>query len=266
MSVSRSLRYQVLRRDNHTCRYCGRSAPEVKLAIDHVIPAALGGSDEASNLVTACVDCNGGKAATPPDAALVSDVEEMAVRWAAAMRFASAHLAGLRAQRDEIREAFEDAWNGWTYTDAAGEKKTVDLPTSWPNSIDSLANAGLKIEDIEDCVDVAMRTEKVQDRFRYFCGVAWRTVRELQDQTRRIIEYDECKAAEPEAEPQTGTSRIRCPECAATVEIVVEVLPTHPDEPIRLRSQPIAADPWRTDQDVAPLSQHVTDLFGKWQS
>lgn len=41
MSVSKRLRFEVLRRDNHTCRYCGSSAPEVKLTIDHVVPVAL---------------------------------------------------------------------------------------------------------------------------------------------------------------------------------------------------------------------------------
>jgi 5-methylcytosine-specific restriction endonuclease McrA len=29
--VSRRLRLEVLRRDGHTCRYCGAQAPDVKL-------------------------------------------------------------------------------------------------------------------------------------------------------------------------------------------------------------------------------------------
>ncbi|MGC7224589.1 HNH endonuclease, partial [Mycobacteroides abscessus subsp. massiliense] len=44
MAVTKRLRYEVLRRDNYSCRYCGRSAPEVKLTVDHVVPVALGGS------------------------------------------------------------------------------------------------------------------------------------------------------------------------------------------------------------------------------
>lgn len=54
MSVSKRLRFEILRRDNHACRYCGATAAEGPLTIDHVLAVALGGTDEASNLVTAC--------------------------------------------------------------------------------------------------------------------------------------------------------------------------------------------------------------------
>lgn len=58
-----SVRFDVLRRDGYTCRYCGRKAPLVRLQVDHVIPWSAGGSDDLSNLVTACVECNIGKSA-----------------------------------------------------------------------------------------------------------------------------------------------------------------------------------------------------------
>jgi hypothetical protein len=64
VAIKRSYRFQILRRDNFTCRYCGRSAPDVVLEVDHVIPRSRGGKDHAPNLVTACFDCNQGKAAT----------------------------------------------------------------------------------------------------------------------------------------------------------------------------------------------------------
>lgn len=89
MAVSRRLRYEVLRRDNHTCRYCGASAPDVKLTVDHVVPVALGGSDEPDNLATACQPCNAGKTSSSPDAPLVADVEQDALRWAKAMEQAT---------------------------------------------------------------------------------------------------------------------------------------------------------------------------------
>ena len=45
MPVTKRVRFEVLRRDNHTCHYCGARAPEVAITIDHVVPVALGGSD-----------------------------------------------------------------------------------------------------------------------------------------------------------------------------------------------------------------------------
>jgi 5-methylcytosine-specific restriction endonuclease McrA len=60
--ISKRLRYEILRRDGHHCRYCGLGSDEVTITVDHVIPTALGGTDDPSNLVAACRDCNSGKA------------------------------------------------------------------------------------------------------------------------------------------------------------------------------------------------------------
>ena len=49
-------RKNILKRDNHTCQYCGiRSVP---MTIDHIIPKQKGGEDSWYNLVAACVTCN----------------------------------------------------------------------------------------------------------------------------------------------------------------------------------------------------------------
>jgi len=61
--ISESLRFEVFQRDNHTCQYCGRKAPEVKLEVDHLLPVSKGGTDEFDNLVTSCRECNSGKLA-----------------------------------------------------------------------------------------------------------------------------------------------------------------------------------------------------------
>ena len=61
--LSKKLRFAILNRDNFTCQYCGRKAPDVKLEIDHIVPVAKGGKTEFENLITACHDCNSGKKA-----------------------------------------------------------------------------------------------------------------------------------------------------------------------------------------------------------
>jgi len=60
-SISPKLRFDVLKRDAFTCQYCGRSAPEVELHVDHVVPVAEGGGNDPGNLTAACVECNLGK-------------------------------------------------------------------------------------------------------------------------------------------------------------------------------------------------------------
>lgn len=59
--ISKSLRFEVFKRDKFTCQYCGRSIPDVVLEVDHIKPVAKGGDNDILNLVTACRDCNRGK-------------------------------------------------------------------------------------------------------------------------------------------------------------------------------------------------------------
>ncbi len=61
MTISLKLRFEVFKRDNFTCQYCGRKTPEVILEIEHIIPLAKGGTDEFDNLTTSCFECNRGK-------------------------------------------------------------------------------------------------------------------------------------------------------------------------------------------------------------
>lgn len=62
-SIRRSLRFQILERDGFRCVYCGATAKQAELHVDHIVPVVSGGTDDPSNLATACVDCNLGKAA-----------------------------------------------------------------------------------------------------------------------------------------------------------------------------------------------------------
>lgn len=63
-SISMSQRFEVFRRDGFTCVYCGRRPPHVELHVDHVRPVSKGGTNDLSNLRTACNECNLGKGAT----------------------------------------------------------------------------------------------------------------------------------------------------------------------------------------------------------
>ena len=59
--IPKSVRFEVFKRDKFTCQYCGASAPDVILEIDHIKPVAKGGTNDILNLVTACRECNRGK-------------------------------------------------------------------------------------------------------------------------------------------------------------------------------------------------------------
>ena len=51
----------MFERDSFKCQYCGASAPEAILVVDHIDPFSKGGADEMVNYITACQSCNAGK-------------------------------------------------------------------------------------------------------------------------------------------------------------------------------------------------------------
>lgn len=55
------LRCRVFARDGYVCSYCGEPTEEPHC--DHVDPLSRGGSNDLSNLTTACATCNASKGA-----------------------------------------------------------------------------------------------------------------------------------------------------------------------------------------------------------
>lgn len=66
-AISKKLRFEVFKRDGFKCQYCGKSAPDVILHVDHIDPVANGGSADILNLITSCEACNLGKGARTLD-------------------------------------------------------------------------------------------------------------------------------------------------------------------------------------------------------
>lgn len=185
MAVSKRLRFEVLRRDNHACRYCGGTAPDVTLTVDHVVPKTLGGADEPSNLVAACKDCNAGKSSVPAGASLVDEVAGDALRWAQAMAVVAQERAEARAATGVRHDEFRAHWNTWTYS-YRGERCTVDLPGSWGADIDQFLTAGLEMADLHELTDVAMAS-KAHDTWKYFCGCCWRRLEQNRERAAEIV-------------------------------------------------------------------------------
>ncbi|OUL22744.1 HNH endonuclease [Nostoc sp. RF31YmG] len=59
-------RREVLRRDHHSCQYCGSKK---SLTLDHVIPRSQGGPHTWNNVVIACEKCNSYKGNRTPSEA-----------------------------------------------------------------------------------------------------------------------------------------------------------------------------------------------------
>lgn len=59
--LSKKVRFEVFKRDSFSCQYCGASAPDVLLHVDHIKPVSKGGTNRITNLITSCQACNAGK-------------------------------------------------------------------------------------------------------------------------------------------------------------------------------------------------------------
>lgn len=173
MAVSKRVRYEVLRRDGFTCRYC--HSAEAELTVDHVIPRALGGTDEPSNLVAACRDCNAGKSSTKPDESLVSDVKQEALAMGMALRRA------LDEKADELAKAKRRVGRiakHWEETAAVAGCPWASMDPDWRLSVIRWQAVGVKDQIIEDAIDMAFSRNKVppKAKWKYTCGIIWRTL------------------------------------------------------------------------------------------
>lgn len=186
MAVSRRLRFEVLKRDNYSCRYCGAKAPDVALTVDHVIPVTLGGSDDPWNLVAACGPCNGGKASVAPDAPLVADSNADHIRWGKAIQMAAWYWSIDREVLDDVLAAFDQKWLVWKVGD-----KPIPRPLDWRASIERFYQSGIEEAALTHFLDVAMRNDRVVagDTWAYFCGCCWKHVRKLQDDAKHYIQF-----------------------------------------------------------------------------
>jgi hypothetical protein len=189
MAVSKRTRYEVLRRDNYTCRYC--RSTEHPLTVDHVVPAALGGGDDPSNLVACCKDCNIGKASASPSDSMVADVAADMVRWCRAMQAAINIRSAARAERDGYVEHADEAWCRWHWGN--DEIQKMPRPGNWEQSLWRFHEVGLPIEDLIDSIDKAASNNKVcvDETWRYMCGIAWRKLSEIQELARQQLEWTE---------------------------------------------------------------------------
>ena len=182
--ISKRLRFEIFRRDNFTCRYCGKHAGEdgAELTIDHVVTVALGGTDDPTNLVTACKDCNAGKSSVTADAALVQDVAQDAMRWARAMEIAAARQ---HDQDDTSLAYFSAACDLWDrYIPSY-----VGIPLSYESSCDTFRKQGVTLAQFERALANASGKPGLEKRqiWRYACGIIWSELRERQEIAAEII-------------------------------------------------------------------------------
>ncbi|MGF1514842.1 MAG: HNH endonuclease [Elainellaceae cyanobacterium] len=109
-------RWKVYRRDRFRCVYCRKRVKYKQLTLDHVIPRALGGTNDIDNLVTACFECNSAKGSMDPKAwishlqRLGENLENMGQVDGAVARAISSDADYRKRARQSLEEALQECW------------------------------------------------------------------------------------------------------------------------------------------------------------
>ena len=168
--LSKATRFEVFKRDEFTCQYCGSHPPAAILHVDHILAVANGGLDQLPNLITACSECNLGKGVrrleeVPPSLAETADrileTERQIKGWKCA----------IRKRETRIRSEVNSVESWWP-----------SLPLS-SLSRRSIARFVERIgvfstrDAMKIAADMADRKEWDDERmFRYFCGICWNKI------------------------------------------------------------------------------------------
>lgn len=170
-SISKKTRFQVFKRDEFRCCYCGQCPPNVVLEVDHIIAVANGGTNQIDNLITACFDCNRGKSAEPLESvpqALSEKIamqQEKADQLKALDRLLKQQRKREEGQISEVERVFQMAWPERQFT--------ASFRISVGGFIRSLG--------VDDCI-AAMhkacgKTASSSDATKYFCGICWNKIK-----------------------------------------------------------------------------------------
>lgn len=169
-SLSKRVRFEIFKRDDFTCQYCGKHPPEVVLEVDHIQPVATGGTDEPGNLITACFPCNRGKAAVE----LSDRAKPLAVK-AAEVAEREEQLRGYQEIMEARRHRIEQ--ETWDVIEAL-QPGVTSFRRDWIQSIKKFLET-LGFHEVLEAAEIAKAKKPYSNytAFRYFCGVCWQKIK-----------------------------------------------------------------------------------------
>jgi hypothetical protein len=173
-AISKKIRFEIFKRDNFTCQYCGAHPPIVILEPDHINPVCNGGQNNIDNLVTSCFECNRGKSGN-----LLTSIPKSLKEKAQEVEEREAQILGYREVMQASLDRIED--DMWQVADALVANSSRDgMRRDWLQSI-KMFNEKLPLHVVIDSAEIAHAKHAYSKtkRFPYFCGICWNRVRDL---------------------------------------------------------------------------------------
>ena len=172
--ASKKIRFDVFKRDNFTCQYCGRTPPAVVLELDHVIPKAKGGADSIDNYITACFDCNRGKRNHTLDTIPSGVGNNLEILKEKRLQLKAFNRLIEKQERESneaiasINEIFSDNFPGLNPTETFNKVTIKQFIRCLP------------VAKVRDAMALACSTKPnaPEAALRYFCGICWNWIKQ----------------------------------------------------------------------------------------
>lgn len=172
IALSTKTRFDVFKRDQFVCQYCGAHPPGAVLHVDHIVPVAGGGTNDEDNLITACDHCNFGKGARP-----LSDIPKSLNQKAADVAECEEQIRGyaevMQAKRERIENDCKIVARMF-----ADQYVRDDIRPEWFSSIKRFIKQ-LGLDETIEAMEIALSRDATEYQcFKYFCGVCWRKIKD----------------------------------------------------------------------------------------
>lgn len=181
MAVGQRLRFEIFKRDEFTCQYCGRTPPAVVLNCDHVVPVSGDGTDDPLNLITSCWDCNIGKSNVPlsqvprPIGEQLEEATERRLQVNALNEFLMEQRAAVDTQVKQLGIYF------YNLMASDRDRDQWVFPNDRAASIRTFLKH-LTYAEILEAMDIATKIRASlnnnEKRWKYLCGVCWGKINE----------------------------------------------------------------------------------------
>ncbi|MGX9985870.1 HNH endonuclease [Soonwooa purpurea] len=172
ISISKKIRFEVLKRDGFTCQYCSAKPPKVPLEVDHIMPVCKGGKNNIDNLITACFDCNRGKSgieltSVPETILEKSEGKKLALKqYKEYQKILQMEKMQMEIDIDSVEMVYMSIFEGYIFT----PKFRISVK-------DFISKLG--VNEVVDAMEKACNKMYDEDHaLRYFCGICWTQIRE----------------------------------------------------------------------------------------
>lgn len=169
--TSKRMRFEVFKRDNFECQYCGAKPPKIPLELDHIIPVSKNGKTIIDNLITACFDCNRGKTNIELDSVPTPLIDNMERKKIAQLQYLEFKKILKKEKKiieeeiDEVEKIFMGFFNGWSFS------------PSFRITVKKFIKKIGVYEVIESMEISCSKIHNSDDSLKYFCGICWNKIK-----------------------------------------------------------------------------------------